>query len=369
MLNKDNKSELLRQVRGKSQDEVNEILAAYRPPGACRDRVTPVRVAVPVSGDSSDPASVAPGSVDSLRRAHHKPGAPPCGACGEAGTPDLRRAASAGGAASSTNGIRAALAATHSTGTASRGGATNPPRYTLETRLRVDFVASKAFMAKYQEAQALLSNTLEKLSFETVFEAALDAFLDKHSPARRHERREKRAAAAKTNHEPEKQPRRTAQPDVRRRGSKPKDAQRDDREARPAAPADQLSRKNFDGESRCGTLTRLNSSSEPTRSQSVGSTVGSAESKINRQTKRSRHIPAKTRDAVFVRDQNRCTHIGANGKQCKSTYSLQVDHIVPFAKGGTNSLSNLRLLCAKHNNHEAKRAFGAAKINAHRRRE
>ncbi|MEJ2721446.1 MAG: HNH endonuclease signature motif containing protein [bacterium] len=283
----------------------------------------------------------------------------------------MRRATSAGGAASSTNGITAALAATHSAGAASGGGggASGPPRYTLETRLRVDFVASKAFMAKYQEAQALLSNTLEKLSFETVFEAALDTLLDKHSPARRHERREKRAAAAKPNHEPEKQPRQAAKPEAPASGSQRNDVRRYDREARPAAPADQLSRKNFDGESRCGTLTRLNSSSEPTRSQSVNSTEGAAESKINRHTKRSRHIPVKTRDAVFVRDRNRCTHIGTNGKRCKSTYRLQVDHIVPFAKGGTNSPSNLRLLCAKHNNHEAKRAFGVAKINAHRKRE
>ncbi|MEJ2722495.1 MAG: HNH endonuclease signature motif containing protein, partial [bacterium] len=110
-------------------------------------------------------------------------------------------------------------------------------------------------------------------------------------------------------------------------------------------------------------------SSEPKRSQSISSAEGAAETKTNRQTKRSRHISAKTRDAVFVRDENRCTHIGTNGKRCNETRWLQIDHIVPFAKDGTNSLSNLRLLCAKHNALEAKRAYGAAKIDAHRRRE
>ncbi|MEJ2722473.1 MAG: HNH endonuclease signature motif containing protein [bacterium] len=85
-------------------------------------------------------------------------------------------------------------------------------------------------------------------------------------------------------------------------------------------------------------------------------------------THRSRHIPAKTRDAVFIRDEGRCTHVGTNGKRCKATRWLQIDHIVPYAKGGTHAMSNLRLLCAKHNILEATRAYGAAKIDGHRGR-
>ncbi len=64
---------------------------------------------------------------------------------------------------------------------------------------------------------------------------------------------------------------------------------------------------------------------------------------------RSRHIPAQLRDAVFTRDNGRCTYTGSLGIQCDSTAHLQIDHITPFCLGGEHSLENLRLLCGKHN--------------------
>ena len=64
---------------------------------------------------------------------------------------------------------------------------------------------------------------------------------------------------------------------------------------------------------------------------------------------RSRHIPAGIRDAVFSRDNGRCTYIGRNGVRCGTIVHLQVDHIRPFSLGGGHSLDNLRLLCGKHN--------------------
>ncbi|MCK4236334.1 MAG: HNH endonuclease, partial [Candidatus Krumholzibacteria bacterium] len=44
--------------------------------------------------------------------------------------------------------------------------------------------------------------------------------------------------------------------------------------------------------------------------------------------------------------------------RCGSRWNLQIDHIVPYSKGGDNSAGNLRLLCAKHNRHEAERVYG-----------
>ncbi|MCB0317481.1 MAG: HNH endonuclease [Bdellovibrionales bacterium] len=73
--------------------------------------------------------------------------------------------------------------------------------------------------------------------------------------------------------------------------------------------------------------------------------------------KRTRNIPVDVRDQVFVRDENQCTYISENGIRCCSTYNLQVDHIKPYALGGSNELSNLRILCAKHNRLEAMRFF------------
>jgi 5-methylcytosine-specific restriction endonuclease McrA len=69
-------------------------------------------------------------------------------------------------------------------------------------------------------------------------------------------------------------------------------------------------------------------------------------------------IPVRTRDAVFARDQARCTFVGSDGKRCNETIRLHVDHIKPVARGGNNEITNLRLLCAKHNRLQAERILG-----------
>ena len=82
-----------------------------------------------------------------------------------------------------------------------------------------------------------------------------------------------------------------------------------------------------------------------------------------------RRVPAATRDAVFARDKGRCTYVGSNGERCAAAHHLQIDHIVPYARGGTNSIDNLRLLCERHNQHEAERALGANTVRRFSRRE
>jgi len=72
----------------------------------------------------------------------------------------------------------------------------------------------------------------------------------------------------------------------------------------------------------------------------------------------TRHIPAKVRDEVFCRDGGRCTYISPDGVRCGSTHNLQLDHIVPFAVGGSHSADNLKLACSAHNLHLAKLYFG-----------
>ncbi|MDH4037429.1 MAG: HNH endonuclease [Candidatus Krumholzibacteria bacterium] len=80
----------------------------------------------------------------------------------------------------------------------------------------------------------------------------------------------------------------------------------------------------------------------------------------------ARRLPVAVRDEVFVRDKNRCTFVGANGRRCGSTRALQVDHIVPVARGGPGTADNLRLLCAYHNRLEAERLLGAATMDRFR---
>jgi 5-methylcytosine-specific restriction endonuclease McrA len=82
----------------------------------------------------------------------------------------------------------------------------------------------------------------------------------------------------------------------------------------------------------------------------------------------SRRIPAAVRDAVFARDKGRCAYVGSNGVRCAATHHLQIDHIVPYARGGTNSVHNLRLLCERHNKLEAERVYGKGAMKRFRAR-
>lgn len=78
-------------------------------------------------------------------------------------------------------------------------------------------------------------------------------------------------------------------------------------------------------------------------------------------------LPAATRDAVFARDLGRCTFVGSDGKRCDETIRLHVDHIKPVARGGTHDVSNLRLMCARHNRLQAEKILGRRLMNQFRR--
>lgn len=58
----------------------------------------------------------------------------------------------------------------------------------------------------------------------------------------------------------------------------------------------------------------------------------------------SRAIPLKIRSAILKRDEYTCVKCGASPKKEKYV-RLEVDHIVPVAKGGGTVLENLQTLC------------------------
>ena len=64
------------------------------------------------------------------------------------------------------------------------------------------------------------------------------------------------------------------------------------------------------------------------------------------------------RRLVFERNGGTCAFVGDGGQCYKSKWDLEVEHIIPFAKGGTNDENNLTLLCRAHNNFRAENEFG-----------
>jgi mannose/fructose/N-acetylgalactosamine-specific phosphotransferase system component IIB len=60
-------------------------------------------------------------------------------------------------------------------------------------------------------------------------------------------------------------------------------------------------------------------------------------------------IPTAIQREVFARDKGCQYQYPSTGKCCGSHWQLQIDHIQPIWADGTNDLTNLRVLCAKHN--------------------
>ena len=79
----------------------------------------------------------------------------------------------------------------------------------------------------------------------------------------------------------------------------------------------------------------------------------------NKPKKNNRFIPQKIRRYIWKRDHGECSYVCPKTKnKCGSNHLLQIDHIQPFALGGSHHPDNLRLLCARHNQLRSQRTFG-----------
>jgi hypothetical protein len=84
----------------------------------------------------------------------------------------------------------------------------------------------------------------------------------------------------------------------------------------------------------------------------------------------TRYIPKGVKQRVWKKCNGKCAFVGSNGKRCNSEHLLQFDHYpVPYARGGLNTIDNLRLLCAKHNRHTAERTYGKSHVQKFRIKE
>ena len=57
--------------------------------------------------------------------------------------------------------------------------------------------------------------------------------------------------------------------------------------------------------------------------------------------KRSRSISLSVRLDVLTRDGYKCVYCGRSSQQI----DLEIDHIIPYSKGGSNQIDNLQSLC------------------------
>jgi 5-methylcytosine-specific restriction endonuclease McrA len=105
----------------------------------------------------------------------------------------------------------------------------------------------------------------------------------------------------------------------------------------------------------------LATSKDLDRSKSVGTSTPS--SRPQSAQKARSHIPRERKRQLVARDGLCCSYVGDDGVRCTARAFLQIDHQQPWAKGGGDTLDNLRLLCRAHNLLLAEADFG--KMHVH----
>jgi hypothetical protein len=74
--------------------------------------------------------------------------------------------------------------------------------------------------------------------------------------------------------------------------------------------------------------------------------------------KHTRYVPISLRREVMRSSNFQCTFTSPQGVRCNQTAHLEIDHVRPWAKGGSSHDSkNLRVLCKSHNLMFARRQF------------
>ncbi len=109
-------------------------------------------------------------------------------------------------------------------------------------------------------------------------------------------------------------------------------------------------------------------SKEPVPVRNCGNSLPRRKREIVR-TKRNgtqavqRYVQKSIRIETWKKADGRCIYKDpVTGHVCNSQFKLQIEHKIPFAKGGTHFSENLTLLCAHHQQVRAIQEFGQAKM-------
>ena len=78
-------------------------------------------------------------------------------------------------------------------------------------------------------------------------------------------------------------------------------------------------------------------------------------------------VPAAVARAVWMRDRGRCQWKLHDGAVCGRQWRVQLDHILPVARGGETTVEQCRLLCGVHNLEAARRTLGEKVANGWQR--
>lgn len=93
--------------------------------------------------------------------------------------------------------------------------------------------------------------------------------------------------------------------------------------------------------------------------------ASSAVAKTGRVEKKTPALSPAARNFIFRRAEGKCEYVDPKtGTRCQSAHFLEVEHVIPRARGGTNEISNLIAFCRTHNRLAAERAFGEAHVRA-----
>ena len=198
-----------------------------------------------------------------------------------------------------------------------------------------------------EQLKGLLSHVDPQMTTGQLLGRLVQEALDRHDPSRpprgrRAGRRSAEVAAATSAPKDPAAPNATAAP----RTAQPADAASSPAKGLAAAGATSAP-KDAAGPDTAAAAGAATSAPKVGRRPAAASRAGDGADRV-----RSRAIPAAVRRQVWKRDRGCCSYVdGGRGRRCGSRHLLEIDHVVPYALGGSAEPDNLRLLCAAHHRH------------------